>query len=210
MLVLSGNTLYGTAAICGTGSIGAVFALNTDGSGFTNLYNFSGGDGAYPYAGLIVSGNTLYGTTLKGGSAGGGTAFAVNTDGSNFTSLHDFTAFSWPYPYPDINSDGTYPSAGLILSGNVLYGTTLTGGVRGNGAVFSLTLPVPSLGISATGDQVVISWPASVPNYVLQTASDLSSGSWSNITSGIATVGTNYVFTNDATGQTAFFRLQQQ
>ena len=34
--------------------------FNTDGTGFTNLYNFNGGsDGAFPFAGLILSGNTL-------------------------------------------------------------------------------------------------------------------------------------------------------
>src|SRR3989442_1704575 len=62
-LVLSGNTLYGTADNGGTSGNGAVFELNTDGTGFTNLYSFTAGDhnssfaytnsdGANPYAGL--------------------------------------------------------------------------------------------------------------------------------------------------------------
>ena len=38
-LVISGNTLYGTAE--GGGSGGVVFKLNTDGTGFTNLYTFT-------------------------------------------------------------------------------------------------------------------------------------------------------------------------
>src|SRR5260221_7030874 len=44
-LVFSGNTLYGVAAGVGGLGIGPVFALNTDGTGFTNLYYFSGGTG---------------------------------------------------------------------------------------------------------------------------------------------------------------------
>jgi hypothetical protein len=63
-----------------------VFAVNTDGTGFTNLYTFStpdggtygdNGDGAYPQAGLILSGSTLYGTAEIGGASGNvGRAFS--------------------------------------------------------------------------------------------------------------------------------------
>jgi uncharacterized repeat protein (TIGR03803 family) len=132
-LVLSGNTLYGTARAGGTHKAGTVFALNTDGSGFTNLHTFIGTDGASPDDGLILSGNTLYGTTTSGGSSGNATVFAVNTDGSGFTNLHSFTAM-----VSGTNSDGAEPEAGLILSGNTLYGTTLFGGSWGNGTVFAL------------------------------------------------------------------------
>jgi uncharacterized repeat protein (TIGR03803 family) len=40
-LILSGNTLYGTATYGGTNGTGTVFAVNTDGTGFTNLHTFS-------------------------------------------------------------------------------------------------------------------------------------------------------------------------
>src|SRR5262245_59173275 len=39
-LLLSGGTLYGTASGGGTGRCGTVFAVNTNGTGFTNLYSF--------------------------------------------------------------------------------------------------------------------------------------------------------------------------
>ena len=97
---------------------------------------YTNSDGANPYAGLILSGNTLYGTALYGGSSGDGTVFAINTDGTGFTNLHSFTAtlrFGLR-----TNSDGAYPSAGLILSGNTLYGTTSDGGSSGNGTVFAV------------------------------------------------------------------------
>ena len=41
-LILSGNTLYGTASNGGTSGNGTVFAVNTDGTGFTNLHSFTG------------------------------------------------------------------------------------------------------------------------------------------------------------------------
>ena len=56
--------------------------INTDGSGFQNLYNFTAlnpnnpnytgtnSDGANPQSGLILSGGILYGTAENGGSLG--------------------------------------------------------------------------------------------------------------------------------------------
>src|SRR5258706_232383 len=109
-LILSGNTLYGTAYLGGSSGNGAGFAVNTDGTGFTNLHSFAGypTDGADPQAGLILSGNTLYGTASQGGISGQGTVFAVNTDGTGFTNLHSFAG------YP--TDGGSYLSAGLTLS----------------------------------------------------------------------------------------------
>src|SRR5437016_1453531 len=124
-LILSGNTLYGTTEAGGSLANGTLFAVNTDGTGFTTLHNFTGGsDGSNPYAGVTISGNTLYGTTVAGGAWGGGTAFQVNTDGTGFATLHSFTATSAP---SYTNSDGTYPLAGLTFSGNTLYGAALNG-----------------------------------------------------------------------------------
>jgi len=139
-LILSGNTLYGTTSGGGHSGKGSVFALNTDGTGFTNLHIFGptdlfpDSDGAFPTAGLILSGNTLYGTATGGGTSGNGTVFALNTDGTGFTNLHSFTA---DYP-TTTNSDGSGPVAELILSGNTLYGTAAWGGSSANGTVFAL------------------------------------------------------------------------
>ena len=134
-LILSGNTLYGTAVGGGSSGYGTVFAVNINGMGFTNLYSFTNGtDGAYPYAGLILSGNTLYGTAAGGGSSGNGTVFELNTNGTDFTNLYSFTAASVPH-LPTATE--LIRMAGLILSGNTLYGTAVGGGSSGNGTVFS-------------------------------------------------------------------------
>src|ERR1017187_5373233 len=145
-LLLAGSTLYGTASSGGTNGNGAVFAINTDGTSFTNLHGFSAeatnslgrhtnSDGYNPVANLILSGNTLYGTASEGGTNGYGTVFAVNTNGTGFTNLHSFTATTGSL---STNSDGATPVAGLILSGNTLYGTAGSGGTNGNGTVFAV------------------------------------------------------------------------
>src|SRR5947208_3472892 len=135
-LLLSGNTLYGTAFNGDSSGNGTVFAVMSDGTGFRTLYSFiMYSDGAAPRGGLTLSGNTLYGTTELGGSCCNGTVFAVNTDGTGFTNLHRFTATSGAV---GTNSDGASPSAGLVLSANTLYGTAIGSGSAGNGSVFAL------------------------------------------------------------------------
>src|ERR1019366_5068771 len=95
---------------------------------FTTLHNFTGFDGAGPCADLILSDNVLYGTVSYGGSSGNGTVFEVNTNGGGFTTLYSFTTSANNILGVYTNSDGANPAAGLILSGNTLYGTANEGG----------------------------------------------------------------------------------
>jgi uncharacterized repeat protein (TIGR03803 family) len=149
-LVIISNTLYGTTWQAGTNGYGTVFAINTDGSGFTLLHSFnggatasqSGGDGGNPSSTLVLSGATLYGTTQAGGTNGWGTVFSISTNGTGYVTVHHFT----PYTYNSVtstlttNADGAVPVAGLVLSGNTLYGTTKSGGTNGNGTVFAVNM----------------------------------------------------------------------
>jgi len=141
-MVLSANTLYGTASQGGAEGNGTVFKINIGGSDFTNLYTFTatvgqtGGlgtnsDGDEPLAGLILLSNVLFGVTGSGGEAGFGTVFRINSDGTDFTNLHNFSA---------ITNDGANPEAQLILLNNTLYGTATGGGSSGNGAIFKLNI----------------------------------------------------------------------
>ncbi len=153
-LILSGSTLYGTASAVqplandAVGREATIFKLNTDGTGFTNLYNFSaltGGtnsDGNGPLSGLVLVGNMLYGSAYYGGPGGGGTLFKINTNGTGFTNLYSFTA---PARNSSNSVDGANPAGDLILSGGTLYGTAQSGGIvfgnkleSGPGTVFKL------------------------------------------------------------------------
>ena len=111
------GALYGTTAEGGASpyGLGIVFKINPDGSSFTDLHDFGGPDGAFPYATLVqgVDG-ALYGTTAGGGARFYGTVFKLNPDGSAFQVLHDFDF-----------AHGAYPYAGVIQgSDGNLYGTT--------------------------------------------------------------------------------------
>jgi uncharacterized repeat protein (TIGR03803 family) len=202
-LVLSGNTLYGTASTGGRWGQGTVFAVNTDGSGFTNLHDFAGAsDGADPEAGLILSGNTLYGTAYFGGSGGYGTVFALNTDGTGFTNLHSFTELQ-----NVSNGDGANPQAGLILSGSTLYGTTSYGGSAGYGTVFAMNLAA-SLNIRLTSNQVVLSWPAWAPGYQLQCTTNLGARAvWRAVAAAPVMVNGRKVVTTSISEAQEQFRL---
>ena len=130
-LVLSGATLYGTTSgpfPPTSPDWGAVFKINTDGSGFTVLRKFAGADGSGPWQALVLSGTTLYGVTRYGGTQGYGTVFRINTNGSGFAVLKDFV---------DMHA-GYEPSGRLVLSGSTLYGMTSSGGASGYGNVFKV------------------------------------------------------------------------
>jgi len=213
-LVLSGNTLYGTARIGGTGGNGTVFAIHLDGTEFTNLHSFAGppgnifqsatnNEGANPAAPLILLGHILYGTASAGGDVRGGTIFALNTDGSYFTNLHTFVGVT----------EGWEPEAGLVSSGNVLYGTTYQGGDIGYGTVFSLTFS-PTLAITASGSNVVLTWPTNVAGfdytgYTLQSTTNLASPSWSAVLPPSVIVNGQETVTNPISGTQMFYRLNQ-
>jgi uncharacterized repeat protein (TIGR03803 family) len=146
VFILSSNRLYGTTHGDGSSLFGTVFAVNTDGTDFTNLHTFTRGDGQGPVAGLLLSGNTLYGATYLGGRSGDGTVFKVNTDSTGFTNLYHFTG----------GNDGDTPQAGLTLSGDTLYGTATGGGSSSNGTVFALNT-------NGTGFRILHSFTATPP-----------------------------------------------
>jgi hypothetical protein len=160
-----GGVLYGTTYIGGSGSpsctpsifsgCGTVFQLTPPMPGGTwtesVLYSFtaSGGDGAFPAAGVILGKNgVLYGTTTYGGSAtsgsscnsgagatGCGTVFqltppAVAGGPWTETILHSFTGQ---------NGDGSIPGPLTLSPKGVLFGPARSGGgTDGAGTIFAL------------------------------------------------------------------------
>jgi uncharacterized repeat protein (TIGR03803 family) len=122
-LILSQDTLYGTASRGGSINGGTVFKLKTNGTGFTVLKSLTG----VTATGVILSGSTLFGTTYFGGNYSDGTVFKMNTDGTGYTTLFQFGG-----------TNGAYPQGDLILSAATLYGTTMNGGSVGRGTVFRI------------------------------------------------------------------------
>lgn len=78
----------------GLGSHGTIFCMNTNGGGYSVLYNFNNTtDGSAPECSLVVDNNVLYGVTESGGGTIWGTVFkftlpvldliGVNLSGTN-------------------------------------------------------------------------------------------------------------------------------
>ena len=218
-LILSGGRFYGTTCRGGLYDGGTIYAVNTDGSGFTNLHYFSleavdavsgfatNSDGFDSLTALVLSGNTLYGTTFYGGTAGNGTVFAINTDGKGFTTLHTFNAGGINNLGIYTNSDGVYPQGDLTLAGNTLYGTTENGGTNGNGTIFSIPLgavssPAVQLSIYHSGNKLVFTWPTNATGYTLQSTTNLASPVWT-------TVAGQFTVTNPISSVRVFYRLSQ-
>lgn len=131
-LVLSNDTLYGTAQYGGTNGYGTVFSLQTNGSGFAVLHTFRAHDGVNPQSSLVLAGNRLYGATQSQPyPQATGTIWSVSLDGSSFAVLHTLT------------NDGTTYSGhyitGLLPSGGTLFGTSVVGGTNFNGTIFAIS-----------------------------------------------------------------------
>jgi len=125
-LLLDGLSLYGITSVGGVSNRGVIFRIGLDGSGFTNLHSFVGGnnDGSTPRGSLILVEGTLYGMTYAGGTNDLGTVFSITTNGASFKLLRSFNGGI---------SDGRNPSGSLLRIGAHVFGCTDAGGGSGFG-----------------------------------------------------------------------------
>jgi uncharacterized repeat protein (TIGR03803 family) len=199
-VLIYSNRLYGTTTSGGGSKSGVVFAMNTDGTGFTNLHEFTGFDGGWIQSGLICSGNVLYGTAMQGGGVGmAGTVFALNADGTGFRTLYTFSG----------QADGGAPAAALTLAGNYLYGTTTSGGTQNNGTIFRLSLPVaPAVTASVRSqNNMVVAWPTNSGALTLHSSTNLLN--WAPVSQVPQVVEGQYTVTNAISADHQFFRLSR-
>jgi uncharacterized repeat protein (TIGR03803 family) len=147
------GTLYGTTSGGGFTGSGSVFELipsTTAGGAWTEraIYAFagksSGMDGANPRGGVTIgAGGTLYGTTSRGG-LGNGTVFQLTPPTKAGKAWKETVL----YRFTNLDGDGAFPQAGLVIDkdGN-LYGTTENGGSGCTcGVVFKLAPPASTGG----------------------------------------------------------------
>ena len=128
-VISDGIFLYGMASVGGAYSYGTIFKMKSDGTEFTNLFDFDGTySGGSPFASLIFDGTFLYGMTPSGGAHDGGTIFKIKPDGTEFTKLLDFNSIT----------TGASPLGSLFSDGTFLYGTTAGGGEYNRGTVFKI------------------------------------------------------------------------
>jgi hypothetical protein len=68
--------------------------------------------------------------------------------------------------------------------------------------------PLPLKVLSAAGNQVAIRWQTSQLNYVLESATNLTSNAWTTVTGAAVVVGSENVITSTVSGSSRFFRLR--
>lgn len=137
-LVFDGaGALYGTTSYGGPGGChygcGTVFQLvppSTQGGQWTEniLYEFTGqDDGARPAGGVSFDNSgVLHGCTAGAGNYEGGTLFDLTPPESGIG----------PWTFTSFSLSAGKGCAGLLLSGNTLYGTTYQGGANRGGIAF--------------------------------------------------------------------------
>ena len=118
--------LWGMTAAGGADTLGTIFKINGDGSGFQTLQSLNTITGDAPDGTLIYASNhKFYGVALTGGANNKGTIFSLDTN-NVFTNVHDFTG-----------NAGSYPKGRLLQANNgKLYGMTFYDDSIGAGVIF--------------------------------------------------------------------------
>jgi uncharacterized repeat protein (TIGR03803 family) len=129
LIIILGNTIYGTTKSGGINNAGTFFKIGTDGNNFEKLYDFSNEDTSeinWPMPLSLVSAhNVFYGVTYGGGKNGYGAIFRINRDGSGFKNLYYFQdTINGRFPYE------------IVMSGDTLFGSTVGGGKYSSGTIF--------------------------------------------------------------------------
>jgi uncharacterized repeat protein (TIGR03803 family) len=124
--------LYGMTTEGGTLGKGVIFKVNTDGSGFQKIHDFTASAGGQmPRGGLVQdAGGVLYGTA-SGGFNADGLVFSINPDGSAFTAIKTFTT-----------NLGDYPVGSLVLKNDQdLFGMLSGSNLTNEGTFFQIHIP---------------------------------------------------------------------
>jgi uncharacterized repeat protein (TIGR03803 family) len=146
LLTDGSGALFGTTMAGGLG-LGSVFRLTPPVSGGgnwteTTLHAFGSQplDGATPLSGLVADGTgALYGTTAEtAGRPGDGTLYRLTPPPAGQGAWSAQILFN----FPANGAYGSRPDSDLTIDARgTLFGTTVGGGTRGNGAVFRMAPP---------------------------------------------------------------------
>ncbi len=209
LLLANNGILYGTTSGGGAKSVGTVYQINPNGSGYQILRSFtnSAPDAFFPLAGLAQGfDGALYGTSYSGGANNQGAIYRIYPAGTNYEVVYSFSNNYPTHPDGAHPTDELLPAASTDNSG-VLYGTTTEGNsfaIGSGGSVFGFVTN-PGLTITPLNNQTVVMWPAWALNYLLQTTTNLTSGNWTTMTNGIPLTGLQ--LTNTVVQPNSYFRL---
>jgi uncharacterized repeat protein (TIGR03803 family) len=206
LMQASDGNLYGVAS-GGYYQEGAVFKLTLNGS-ISTFASFNVTNGFSPNGRLIEANDgNFYGTAPYGGSLANdhGVVFRITPQGQ-ITAVVSFTGSGGTFP-------GAEPMAGLVQgSDGNLYGTTAYGGSRGQGNVFRIIMPGPTLTLNSqpsTLNQLTLSWRTNYPGFTLQSSPSLNPPAWVDCTNPVAVSNGQYIITNAMSSGAQFFRLRK-
>jgi uncharacterized repeat protein (TIGR03803 family) len=117
------GALYGQTANGGANGKGMLYSVNTDGTGFTDLHDFSKSDADDPHGRIVLVDQTLYGIARQGGASNFGAVYAYGLAGT-FTVLHTFAGGA----NDGATSDHGFVTPVVIDGRTVLFGMTQCGG----------------------------------------------------------------------------------
>ena len=109
-----------------------------------------------------------------------------------------------------VSLGGVTPNSSGQVTITIGHGASATYGYLGVLTIGTTGVPVaaPQLGVSGTAQQLVLSWPQSATNYMLQTASNLAPGTvWVTLSNAVSQTG-QFILPLPLAGSQAFFRLQ--
>jgi DNA-binding beta-propeller fold protein YncE len=150
---------------------------------------------------------------------------------TNFTAIAKFSSAGVPAPFANdpgqsyayANAQGmAFDSAGNLYVANYYDGTVMKFDKNGNGSVFATNLDtpesivikrpntatfIPTLFITPSGTNVVLSWSTAAAGYNLYSKTNLALGNWLAVPGIRGTNLTSFLMTNPITGSAKFFRL---
>ena len=161
-LTLSGGILFGMTASGGSANDGCIFSVNTNGTNYHDLFNFTGSTGNFgnePLGDLLLQGTTFYGMTHEGGPDNDGNVFSygllssASVSKQNISCLGGSTgkataspsggASPYTYSWSDAGSQTTASATGLSAGAY----TVVVHDVTNISVTASVTLTQPSTSI---------------------------------------------------------------
>ena len=167
---------------------------------------FTGSGGAsysYPLVGNVDIRNWVPGGDGPTWTFGGSTTNVYSGPAywGGFTGVLDMQHIVLPAAF----ANQTLTTIQLVDSGNTGVQRTVLDGVT----VVSTGTGAPSLTITYSGNQAIVSWPSPSTGFTLQTNGNLATGTWVNYGGTVGDNGTIKTETNSPPTGTLFFRLKQ-
>ena len=164
------------------------FALATNGSGIPDT----------PVGLIVGPDSNFWYTDMQAGAIGRAFLTGSTIKSSNVVLYYTPTVNSWPKRL------ATGPDGGIWFG-------EFTGNAAGvyQNFIGKFVFPVPLNIRVIPGPDVVVSWSTNATtNYVLQSATNVPSTNWMNVTNFRGIMGSNYTITNPAAGPMLFYRLK--